>query len=401
MSVVRPRHLLRLLLLLLLLVARRVWSSATNHMTMQKPQWTAGGQLLDSLITEQFSVSSACRCRSSCLARPECLSVSVTALQDGRFECRLSDHRGHPALLQPDTEHVELFERPGRSRLADWCQTRADCVTAGAECSGGRCTCVAGVSADGEQCRCGETYSQPDHGGCLFRDCAELRRAGATLDGDYLLHPEAGVDVWTRCDMTTDGGGWTRIQRRSGRKHANAFHWKSWAEFTGPLIWPRGSFWMGNRWIRLLTASEPHSLRVELESVDGETAFAQYGTFSLSSEEESFALHVGEFSDGGAGDALSAQSGFKFATRDRPNGLACVEANQAGWWTDAFCEVATNLNGHYNKDHPWLLGPVWATWRNGGQMISIDKTEMLIRPKSFQAEGLGNSNPSSSADGQI
>ena len=92
---VRPRHLLRLLLLLLL-VARRVWSSATNHMTMQKPQWTAGGQLLGSLITEQFSVSSACRCQSSCLARPECLSVSVTELQDGRLECRLSDHRGHP-----------------------------------------------------------------------------------------------------------------------------------------------------------------------------------------------------------------------------------------------------------------------------------------------------------------
>ena len=385
MAETRPPVLLLLLLLLAAAIRPARCSAAASDMVLQRAGWTAGGQLLDELVSARFASAGECQCRLACLARPDCLSVSVARRDDGRVDCALSEHRGHPTLIQPGTEHTAvLLERPGRSRRLDWCHAHSDCVTVGAGCFDFQCVCAAGLTPDGQQCQCGETYGQPGSGPCQFRDCAELRRAGATADGTYTLILQPGFAVRADCDMSTDGGGWTLIQRRTSLAQADIFTRKDWEGYAKLFRTASGNYWLGNRLVYMLTSAEPQTLRVDLESGAGETAHAEYGSFDLSDEASSFQLTVGEFRDGGAGDALSAQSGHKFVTLDRhTSGLLfmCHERNDVGWWMSSFCWRGTNLNGRYQQDH-WLFGgAVWKTWQDGA---SLEKTKMMVRPQSFQ-----------------
>ena len=380
---------LMLPVLQLLAVVQPVRCSAALHMSLQRAQWSAGGQLQDALVSECLTTASSCLCQSACLARPECLSVSVSAGSDGRFECRLSEHRGHPELLRAGAESAELWERPGRGRLLDWCD-QDECETVGATCRSSQCVCAAGLTPDGQQCQCGDSYGPPASGPCAFRDCAELYRAGARVDGVYTLSPLPNSSVEVPCDMSTDGGGWTLVQRRV-RQRQDAFGDEDWSGYRDVMNHSDGHFWLGNWWLHALTAAEPQALRVELESVDGAAASAEYSTFGVGSEQQEFALQVDGFRDGGAGDGLSALAGAPFTTRQTGR----WQCEDAGWWSHSLCEAETNLNGVYPALSVTRHGPVWMTWQRG---LGLAKSKMMIRPRNFPVDSALQGTTESKAD---
>lgn len=67
------------------------------------------------------------------------------------------------------------------------------------------------------------------------------------------------------CDMETNGGGWTLIQRRKIGLTSFNRDWKQYKTGFGSI---RGDFWLGNDNIFRLTR-QPSVLRIEMEVRDG------------------------------------------------------------------------------------------------------------------------------------
>ncbi len=55
-------------------------------------------------------------------------------------------------------------------------------------------------------------------------------------------------------------------------------------------------FWLGNEKIHRLTANETNVRRVDLEDFEGNTAYAEYSTFGVMSENEKYKLILGSYS---------------------------------------------------------------------------------------------------------
>lgn len=63
------------------------------------------------------------------------------------------------------------------------------------------------------------------------------------------------------CDMETNGGGWTVIQRRSVGLTSFNRDWKQYKQGFGSI---RGDFWLGNDNIFRLTR-QPSTIRIDME----------------------------------------------------------------------------------------------------------------------------------------
>ncbi|XP_043236714.1 techylectin-5A-like [Amphibalanus amphitrite] len=210
------------------------------------------------------------------------------------------------------------------------------------------------------------------------RDCSDL--LAGSQSGIYLLRPGLGAagEVPAYCDLDTDGGRWTVIQRRADIEPREDFYreWAAYKEGFGELD---GEFWWGldNMWTMTSPRDRQYELRIDLEDFEGERRHAIYQNFRISSESDGYRLNVVNYT-GNASDGLAHHVGIRFHTKDRDNFRGCAADYKGAWWYNNCHD--SNLNGQY------LAGPHtthadgvnWELWR--GNKYSLKAASMKIRP---------------------
>ena len=125
------------------------------------------------------------------------------------------------------------------------------------------------------------------------KSCSSLYKSGVRKDGVYTVNPDGFGCFQVRCDMKTDGGGWTIFQRRQDSSVNLYRGWKDYKTGFGDL---NGNFWLGLDKIHRLTKSGQNVLRVDLTDWTDDKAYAKYGSFSVASESDAYRMNYASFS---------------------------------------------------------------------------------------------------------
>ncbi|RLV62300.1 hypothetical protein DV515_00019457, partial [Chloebia gouldiae] len=116
-------------------------------------------------------------------------------------------------------------------------------------------------------------------------DCASIYSNGLRQSGIYSVLPSVrGIPVEVLCEMDTEGGGWTVIQRRQDGSVDFNRTWNEYKEGFGDL---NGEFWLGNDNIHRMTSQGEYSLRIDLEDWNNKHKHAFYQVFRYSLAENS------------------------------------------------------------------------------------------------------------------
>ncbi|XP_072312662.1 microfibril-associated glycoprotein 4-like [Eucyclogobius newberryi] len=213
-------------------------------------------------------------------------------------------------------------------------------------------------------------------------DCSDILKENPTKrSGVYTIHPFGeNIGIQALCDMETDGGGWTMIQRRMD---GTVNFYRPWRQYKTGFGEADGEHWLGLEFIHMLSSRRPHELLVEMEDFEGRNASARYSSFSVGSECDRYRLQVSGFTDGGAGNSLIVHNDMKFTSFDKDQDTSATE-NCAKEFLGAFwyktCHTA-NPNGVYRwgeDETIHAVGVEWSSWK--GRDYSLKAISMKIRP---------------------
>jgi len=215
-------------------------------------------------------------------------------------------------------------------------------------------------------------------------DCADVLKANSAAKSGVFTVQVKGSPVKVYCDMDTNGGGWTVVQRRRDGSENFFRNWSDYATGFGTLT---GEFWLGNdNLAAILGRKSSQTLRFELENWNGEKRYAEYNDFRISGAETNYKLESLGVYSGNAGNSMApgdSQSnlvGQAFTTIDRDNDKwasdNCSKMYKGAWWYNACHKV--NLNGEY-KNTASGQGVNWVDF--AGATVSLKFTEMKFRSR--------------------
>ncbi|XP_028411136.1 ficolin-1-like [Dendronephthya gigantea] len=119
--------------------------------------------------------------------------------------------------------------------------------------------------------------------------CADLYEKGNTQSGIYEINPDGKGSFKVFCDMTTSGGGWSVFQRRFDGSVDFNRGLKDYKQGFGNLS---GEYWLGLDKIHRMTNISQNELRIDMEDTSGNTRYAHYDSFNVSSENEKYKLNI-------------------------------------------------------------------------------------------------------------
>ena len=138
------------------------------------------------------------------------------------------------------------------------------------------------------------------HHSGVYNNCKDALAHGQTTSGVYNIQPDSQPAFQAYCDMETDGGGWTVFQRRMDE---SVDFYRSWTDYQQGFGNLSGEFWLGLDKIHRLTSTATE-LRVDMQDFEGNSAYAQYTSFSVGDSASKYNLTVSGYS-GTAGDSLT------------------------------------------------------------------------------------------------
>ncbi|XP_063410799.1 microfibril-associated glycoprotein 4-like [Mytilus trossulus] len=292
------------------------------------------------------------------------LKTSLNGTCNSSIECDETLQCKYNRCVCCDTDYWDGKHCVERKGYNSSCSTNSECMKE-YMCSDNRCDCPDNAYWNGQTCM------QPT-------ECEDFQ-SGA--NGVYTVWPIGSpIPVKVYCVMK-GGDIWTVIQRRH---NGNVDFYKDWSEYKSGFGNVKLDHWIGNDNIHYVSSDGAHELRVELEDWNGQTAYAEYSTFSVGDESSKYVLTVSGYY-GTAGDSLNPHNGYTFQTKDLNTGYAAT--CQGAWWYQDSCAFS-NLNGkrtsnswgsyrHRQRSQPTSM--TWYHWKS--QYIGLKESMMMIRRK--------------------